>query len=429
MKESSIKILRFILKLLAKGLLWRYRPGVIGVTGSVGKTSSKIAIASVFKGERYVRASAGNFNNEIGLPLTILGNYSHIGGIFFWARVIIAALWKLTVRGRYPELLILEYGIDKTGDMKELLDVAKPNIGVITAIGEIPVHVEFFAGPEALAREKSRLIEYLPAAGFAVLNYDDMTVMDMKERTRARVLTFGFGEGADVRITNFETRSEKMRPLGIAFKLEYGGSFVPVRLDDVFGKAQGYAAASAACVGLIFGMNLVKIAEALQIYKPVPGRMALLDGVKDTFIIDDSYNAAPLSMHAALDTLRNLKAKRKVAVLGDMLEIGKYTIEAHEEMGRLAGKIADLLFTVGARAKFIAEAAKKAGLPRTRIFSFDTAEAAAGVVQEKIRKGDLILIKASRGIHLEKIVEEIKLPKEVAGILNRLPEKIRKKNF
>lgn len=408
-----MKLLKYILKQLARGIIWRYRPGIIGVTGSAGKTSTKLATAAVLKSDRYVRVSWGNFNNELGLPLTILGDYDRVGGIFFWPIVLVRAIAKIIIKGKYPELLILEYGVDRPGDMKYLLDIAKPNIGIVTAIGEIPVHVEFFAGPEAVAREKSRLVEYLPSAGFAILNHDDLSVMEMKERTRAKSLSFGFGLGSDVRITNFENKMDGERPLGIAFKLAHGGSFVPVKLDGVFGKTQGYAAAAGACVGLIFGLNLIKIAEALKDYKSLPGRTTLVPGIKETYIIDDSYNASPMAMHAALDTLKSLKAKRKVAILGDMLEIGTYTEEAHTEMGRIAAKVVKVLVTVGPRAKFIAEGAKERGFVRKNILSFETADDAKMAVQDLLKKGDLVLVKASRALHLEKIIEEIKIPEEL----------------
>ncbi|MDP3956396.1 MAG: cyanophycin synthetase, partial [bacterium] len=171
--------------------------------------------------------------------------------------------------------------------------------------------------------------------------------------------------------------------------------------------------AAAAAAGLIFGVNLVKIAESLKSYRPVRGRMTLEAGIKGTLIINDSYNAAPLSMHAALDTLKSLKAKRKIAVLGDMLEIGEYALEAHEAMGHIAGKVVNILVTVGARAKFIAEAAKKSGLVRKNIISFETAEEAKLPIQAMLKSGDLVLIKASHAMDFDKIVEEIKLPKEV----------------
>ncbi len=409
MSEEKLKQLhKDLIRRLAIWTINKYQPGVIAVTGSVGKTSTKEAIFSVISPHRQVRANRKNFNNELGLPLTILGDYEEIGGKLFWLKVIFMGFLRLMFRLRYPELLILEYGVDKPGDMKYLLDIARPQIGVITAIGEIPVHVEFFSGPEALAREKSKIIEGLAATGFAVLNYDDDSVYEMKERTRAHIMSYGFGDGADMRISNYEVRMDGATPAGISFKLNYGGSFVPVRLDGCFGKAQAYAAAAGASLGIIFGLNLVKIAEGLSGFKAPPGRGKLVEGIKQTFVLDDTYNASPLSMRAAIDTAGHLKAKRKIAVLGDMLEIGKYTMEAHEEIGRLIPGVFDILFTIGARAKFIADSAEKEGLAKKKIFSFDTAEEAGPEIQKLIKKGDLILIKASHAIGLDKIVEEIR---------------------
>ncbi len=407
-KEKLQQYLQKILRQLAIWTIKKYQPGIIAITGSVGKTSTKEAIFAVLKNYRSVRANSGNFNNEIGMPLTILGGWDKISGRYFWLKVIFASLFRLAFRLRYPELLILEYAADKPGDIKYLLDIAKPQIGIVTTIGEIPVHVEFYSGPDAVAREKSKVVEVLPANGFAILNNDDEAVWNMKDRTRAHIMTYGFSEASTLQISNFENRMDGDRPAGIAFKLSYGGSFVPVRLEECFGKAQAYASAAAACVGITFGLNLVKIAEALLGYNSPSGRGKLMDGIKRTFIIDDSYNASPLSMEAAIHTVDSLKAKRKIAVLGDMLEIGKYTAEAHEFIGGLIPKVFDILFTVGARAKFIAEEAKEAGMAQKNIYSFDTADEASKEVQKILRKGDLVLVKASHGIRLDKVVEEIR---------------------
>ncbi len=408
-KEKLQLYLQRILRRLAIWTIRKYRPGVIVITGSVGKTSAKEAIYTILKTSRSVRASCGNFNNEIGVPLSILGDWQQITGRWFWIKVILVSFAKLIFRFKYPEILVLEYAADHPGDIKYLLDIAAPQIGVVTAIGEIPVHVEFFSGPGAIAREKSKVVEVLPSDGVAILNHDDQSVLEMRQRTKARVITYGFAEDAEVQITNFENRMENFRPAGISFKLNFGGSFVPVKLDGCFGKAQAYTAAAAACVGLIFGMNLVRISEALLGYQSPPRRLKLLPGVKRTFVIDDSYNASPLSMHAAIETVKALRAKRRVAVLGDMLEIGKYAPEAHEAIGKIAGKTFNILVTVGSRAKFIAEAAKEVGMPRKNIYSFDTADEAKVKVQELLRRGDLVLIKGSNAMQLDKIVEEIKL--------------------
>ncbi len=421
-----LKILKKTLRKLARLTIWRYRPAIIGVTGSAGKTSAKLAIKAVLERDRRIRTSFGNLNSDLGVPLTILGDWSaddlalvsratprgtkKFQKIGFWIKVIILSTWRIIFasRGSYPELLILEYGADRPGDIKYLLSIARPNISVITAIGDIPVHVEFYGGPDEVAREKGRLIEYLPAGGFAILNGDDDVVMNLQSRTRARVMTFGFDKSCEVRISRFENKLKDGQPSGISFKLEHGSAIVPVRIDNVFGRAHAYAAGAAAAIGLAFGMNLVAISEALAQYAPPESRMQLLPGIKYTSIIDDSYNASVIAMRSALETLAALPAKRKIAVLGDMLEIGKYTVEAHEMLGRMAAKDADVLFTVGPRAKFIAESAREAGMKRAVIFSFDTASEAIKPVKDFIKKGDLILLKGSHSMELNKIVEEIR---------------------
>lgn len=416
MRNKLKNIFKWVLAFLARWAIAKYKPGIVGITGTVGKTSTKEAVLAVLRQIRRVRATSGNFNTEFGLPLTILGDWERSGGFFFWCRVISVSIFKLIFwgRGSYPEILVLEYGADRPGDLKYLLDIARPQIGIVTAVGDIPVHVEFYSGPEAVAREKSRLVEALPAIGFSILNFDDEVVYEMRDRTRAHVITYGFGEGADVRITNLENRQEEGspaaagKPLGVSFKLEYGGSFVPVRLEGSFGKVQAYAAAAAAAAGLAFGMNLVKVSEALNYYQAPSRRGKIIAGVKGTWILDDSYNASPLSMHAAIDLIKDLKAKRKIGVLGDMLEIGKYAIEAHEQIGRFAAKTFDILVTVGPRAKFIADAAIKAGLARKNVLTFDIVEDAQRPVQDLLKKKDLVLIKGSRAIGLDKVVEEIR---------------------
>src|SRR3989344_358469 len=435
MKRKLISLLQHTLKQLARLTIWRFRPGIIGVTGSVGKTSAKMAVAAVVGAERHVRWAKGNANNELGLPLAILGDWSDgewrlvsrdqeagkklARKFLFWVKVIALSSFRIIAgrRAQYPEILVLEYGADRPGDLRELLSIARPNVSVITAVGEIPVHVEFYAGAEEVAREKAWLIECLPSASFAILNADDKSVMKVADRTRAHVMTYGFGEDAEVRITGFEHRVQGDRPVGIFFKLEYGGSFVPVRIEGVLGESNAYAAAAAACTGLIFGMNLVSISEALSLYRPAHSRMELVEGIKESLIIDDAYNASLLSMQAALRALRDLPGKRKIAVLGDMLELGAYATDAHERIGKLVPKSADALIAIGPRAKFIAEAARDAGMQKRAIRTFDTADDAKGEVRDLVKKGDLVLVKASRGMHLEIVVEEISQPKELRAVI------------
>lgn len=405
------KILKIVLRWLTILTLKRYRPGIIGITGSAGKTSTKEAIFAVLKKERMVRRTRANFNNELGVPLTVLGDYQQIKGILFWPKVILKSIKQLIKKNKnYPEILVIEMAADRPGDIKYLTNMIHPQIGVITAIGDIPVHVEYYSSPEAVAREKANLVECLPGNGFAVLNFDDEVVYDMKVRARARVVGYGFNEGADIRLGNLEYRiGSGNTPEGISFKVQYGGSFMPIRLNNVFGKPQVYSAGAAIAIGLIFGMNLVKIAEALEEYSAPDGRMKLITGVKNTLILDDSYNASPISMRAALETLKALPAKRRVAVLADMLEIGKYATEAHQAIGELSAKIVDHLFCIGPRARFIADSARQAGLDSKSIQIFDTSESAKKMIEKEIKQGDLILVKGSHSMKLEKVIEEIRM--------------------
>ena len=397
--------MRFIARMTIK----RYSPSIIGVTGNVGKTSAKMAIASALSSDRHIRASSKNFNNELGLPLNIIGDWEKTGGIFFWLKVIFFGISQLIFKNpKYPEILILEYGVDRPGDMNYLLGIARPQIGVITAVGNVPVHVEFFAGPEGTAKEKVKLIAQLPTTGFAVLNADDEKVLAMKSETRGRVITYGFSSEADVKIIGFKNQLDmETGEAGIVFKLSYNGNVVPVKIPNVLGKTAAYASAVGAVVGMIYGINLVKIAENPTKAETPAGRLRVLRGIRNSVLIDDTYNASPLAMGESLEIFKSLKAKRKIAVLGDMLEIGKYTMGAHEEMGQLAAKRVDLLITVGLRGNFIAEGALKNRMPKNSVFSFEDIHEAGRLLQEKLKAGDVVLLKASQGVRMEKVVREI----------------------
>lgn len=418
MRAQLAKILQWTLRFLARRTLVRYRPIVVGVTGSVGKTSTKEALRAVLSASRRVRASPHSFNNEIGLPLAVLGDWDETGGIFFWLRVIGRGVINLLRRNPgYPEMLILEYGVEHPGDMRYLLSIARPDIGVFTAMAEIPVHVEFFSDPEAVFREKARMIRELPASGTAVLNADDPMVSEAKESMRARVTTFGFSPEANVMISGLAERFENGKG-GISFKLAYDGSFVPVRVSGMLGKASAYAAAAAAAVGLALGMNLIEIAEAFSgKYEPPKGRLRVVKGTRGSILLDDTYNASPAAVAEALQTLAGLPAQRKIAVLGDMLELGKYAAAAHEEIGRKAARNADFLVTVGALGKLIAEAARAAGMPEEKIFICASIREAAEHLPRLVRDGDIILLKASQSVRLEKVVKELMAEPERAGEL------------
>lgn len=411
-------ILEKILKILAKLILRRHRPVVAAVTGSVGKTTTKEAIACVLRRRFRVRQSRKNYNTEIGLPLAILDDES--GGRFpgRWAAVFWRAA-KLIIWGdkNYPEILVLEMGADRPGDIEKLCAIAHPDIGVVTAIGEMPVHVEFFSDINALIEEKSTLVKKINPRGAALLNYDDLSVRMMRDDVLPgrQIITYGFGEGAKLKASDFFIEIEEGKPV-VHFKVSYQGSVVPVRLNNVLGRHHVYAVLAAIGAGIVLRMNLVEIASALQNYNSSPGRLRPLAGIKGTTIIDDTYNSSPLAAMEALETLA-LYPGRKIAALGDMTELGRFTEQAHREVGEKAARICDFLITVGERSRFIANEARKQGMPQENIIEFDEAPAAALALQRALLAGDTVLIKGSQIMRMEKIIEEVMANPERAGEL------------
>ncbi|OGZ37305.1 MAG: hypothetical protein A3D38_00065 [Candidatus Portnoybacteria bacterium RIFCSPHIGHO2_02_FULL_40_23] len=441
------KILQHLLKILSKIVLWKYKPEIVAVTGSVGKTSAKEAIYRVLKPHFNARRNLRNYNNEIGVPLTILDLETGERSIKKWLKNFLKALAMILFKTDYPEILVLEMGADKPGDIRYLVSFVPIKIAVVTAIGQFPVHLEFFPEKDKLIEEKAALIETLPKNGLAVLNYDDLSVRDMREKVskNTKLITYGFGEGANLKISNYELqiRDLEKNDFGVNFKTEYEGSLVPIRLRKTLGKQHVLAAGAAAAVGLNFGLNLVDISSALRKYRPLPGRTNLIKGIKNTWIIDDTYNASPSAVSAALEILNECaavsekdqptfakaaagKQKRKIAVLADMLELGQYAEEAHREIGKKAASIVDLLFVVGARAQFIADEAKKHGLSHKKIFEFNEPEKAGLILQEKLEPGDIILVKGSQSMRMEKVVKEIMAePEKAKKLLVRQDWKIR----
>ena len=323
------KILQKLLAFLARRILAKYRPRVIGITGSVGKTSTKEAVYAVLAPYFRVRRNIKNYNNEICLPLTIIG--AEVGGksIFKWFGIFARAVRLLIFPAEYPEFLILEMGADRPGDIKYLADLVRPEIGIVTAVA--PAHTEFFGDLAGVAEEKSALIRVLPKNGVAILNYDDELTRTMRDKAKCRTMFYGFDGTAEMRVVesaiHFHPAIQGEENFcGINLKFVFGGATVPIFLSGVLGRGQVYAALAAGAAGLSLGLNLVQISEALMSYRPPPGRMNVLPGIKGTTIIDDTYNASPRSVAAALEVLKSItkdEGAKFYAVLGDMLELGK----------------------------------------------------------------------------------------------------------
>ena len=287
-----------------------------------------------------------------------------------------------------------------------LLKNSKMPIVVSTHIGEYHPDKEFFAGDREDIKEATELIKILPSYGYAILNFDDETVRELKNTSIAHPMTFGFGARADIRATDIVLTQPPN--YGANFKLNYDGNIVPIWLENLFGKENIYAALAAAAVGEVLGLNLVEISEAMKSCRGVQGRMRLIAGIKDSLILDDSDGTWPLSILESLDILGKIEtAGRRIAVLGDILGVGKYAIEAHESIGERVKGSADLLFTVGDKAKFIAEGARVKGMAQDHIFEFSDNASAAKKLREEIKESDLILVDGSRKMNMIEVVSAL----------------------
>jgi len=410
------RIIQLKLRYLAKKIIKKYNPKVIGITGSVGKTSSRDAIYSVLKTKFIVRKSIKNYNNELGVPLSIIGAKSPGKNIFGWFNVIfLAAKLILFKDSKYPEVLILEMGVDRVGDMDYLSSIVKCDIGVITMIGQS--HLEFFKTINAVQKEKGKLIENIKKEGWAILNFDNKEANELAGKSKVKVLKFGLNNNANINANNIILKFSKANNtelkdlLGLSFKLKYDGADVPIILSGVISEPAIYAALSGACVGIALGMNIVDISEGLRNFNSPNGRMKLIEGIKDTLIIDDTYNASPQSSVSAINSVKRIsvdKKFRKIAIWGEMLELGVKTEELHSMVGSGIAKAKfDMLIVVGERARDIRRGALKAKMNEKNIFYFETTREAGKFIQDKMKTGDLILIKGSQGSRMEKIVKEI----------------------
>jgi len=403
------KFLDKILALLAKNILRKYRPEIIGITGSVGKTSAKEAVFAVLKNKFNVRQNIKNYNTEIGLPLTIIGAKSGHKNILKWLAVFFQALGLLIIRDKkYPKILVLEMGADHPGDIAHLVKIAPCDLSLVTAVSA--THLEFFGSVENVKKEKENIVAHQKQNNVAILNYDDELVMAMAKKTSARIVTVGFREGADFRATDINFGFDKdARRSYLVFKLHHNGSIVPVKIENALAKTHIYSFLFAAAVATEKKMGLMEIIEVLKNFYPPKGRMNLLDGIKNTQIIDDTYNSSPKAAQAALEILNELPcAGRKIAVLGDMLELGAETEAEHKTIGKKVAELnLDLLFAVGERAHYFVDGALSAGFDKNKTFHFDDSGSAGRFLQDKLEAGDLVLVKGSQGVRLEKIVKEI----------------------
>lgn len=360
----------------------QFAPKVIGITGSVGKTSTKEVAAAVLQRRYSTLKNPRSYNNESTLPLTLLQfNASH-------------------------EVAVLEMGAYVPGDIALLAQLARPQIGIVTNVG--PSHMERMGSIEAVARTKSELVRALPPDGYAILNIDDPRVRAMAEVTPARPFFYGLDPVADLWADQIESRGLA----GISFRAHYAGDEVVLKLP-LLGQHSVHTALAAAAPGLLLGLGWDAIVDGLR-DESAQLRLLAVAARGGATLIDDTYNASPASSMAALNLLAELDGRR-IAVLGDMLELGPVEESAHRLVGRRVAEVAQTLITVGRRARWIADEAALSGLPADQIHSLDSNRAAIELLGGLLQPGDYVLIKGSRGAAMEGIVAALQLPSTPTG--------------
>lgn len=423
MRNTLKKIVTFKLTLIAKAILARHKPRIIAVTGSVGKTSTKDAIYTVLKSAGSVRKSDKSFNSELGVPLSIIGAKSGWNNPLAWIGVMISGIAQIfSAKGSYPKTLVLEVGADRPGDISRIAKWLKPHVVVITRLPSVPVHIEFFPTLNSLIEEKLSLAGGLRKEGMLVLNADDHRVLEAKEKFRARTTTFGLSETADIRASNMQLIAPaETHPGGLTFKIDYDGKSLPVMLPNIYSESFMTVALAALTVAYVSEVNMVSAIEDLATYETPPGRVRLIAGMNDSVLIDDTYNSSPAACEGGLRMLENIPfGKRKIAIIGDMLELGKHTNEAHFEVGTLASHAADILVTVGLRSKEVARGAREDGMSDKKIFECDDALAAGEVMKKMIKPMDIIYLKGSQGVRMERTVAMLMAnPEEAKELLVR----------
>lgn len=414
------QILYNILKYSSKQLLKRYNPTIIGVVGNVGKTSMRMNMVSFLSQFSPVGTNVDNYNTPIGIYLSFLDEISPNKNIFSWIRIVIKSLGRAWFGySEFAPIWVLELGVDAPGDMDEFIDdFLELDIVVFGFIGSNPVHLSQFNTKKDLIHEDAKVLRGLKPEGLLIIDGDD-SVLKSIYRKREHVITFGYGD-VDVKASDFKTSIDvvdtkeqwntyhsSIVPKG-SFKVEYRGSSIPFQVNYILGKHQVSSLLPSIALGIADGMNLIDISQKITSIKPIKGRLRCLEGVKDTLLIDDTYNAAPSAVEMALDTLGNISIKgaRKVAILGVMRELGDESQDIHTHMGELAAKVADVCIGVGEETKDLLLAFHNHN-PKGIYHWFEDSEEAALHIVDFITSDDIILVKGSQFSRMERVSAEL----------------------
>jgi UDP-N-acetylmuramyl pentapeptide synthase len=405
MKSFLKKIVIAVLTWEAKKVLAKYKPKVVAITGSVGKTSTKDGVFTVLSASAYARKSEKSFNSELGVPLTILGLPTAWSSLFGWVENIIEGLHLLVKKETYPEWLVLEVGADRPGDISSLAWLS-PHVVIFTRFPDVPVHVEFFPTPADVIAEKRELKKALRPNGTLIVNHDDMAMREEAITEGQRVISYGFTPGAVVFADDYRVLYNEKSPIGVSCTVHFQNSAFPLTLEGALGRHHLYPLLAGIAVAVSEGTIFERAVEATKAHIPPPGRMRILPGILHSTVIDDCYNASPVAVEAGLSTFSALTCTgKKIVVLGDMMELGEYSIEEHRKVGEQVSTIANVLVTVGVRMLAVAEVAQAQSGMCSSIHALKDATEASELLPTLVAEGDLIYVKGSQSMRLEKVVE------------------------
>jgi UDP-N-acetylmuramoyl-tripeptide--D-alanyl-D-alanine ligase len=416
MKTVFKKLVLASLKRLAKRRMKRFKGKVVAVTGSAGKTTTKDAIFCVLNSQYRVKKTEKSMNSEFGLLLTILDIESGFSSATKWSWYLLKGFAHSCFRD-HNEILLLEYGVDKPGDMDFLVSVAPPDYTVLTNVSETHLDKGQFKDVDAVFEEKSKLVAAVKDGGKAILNYDNSFTLKLaKKRKKSETITYGGDNAADVWASRIKQSLD-----GMSFLLHHKEARYSVE-TKVVGEQHISALLAALAVGFAIGVDEEKAVTAVGRCILPPGRLSVIDGVRDSIILDSSYNSSPAALSACLKTLKELGAeKRKIAVIGNMNELGDHSRALHKEIGAQVPRYADILVSVGRDAAILADEAIKKGFEEKNVYKFKNANEAAEAFEQKIKKNDLILVKGSQNnVRLERFVKAIMArPQEAKSLLVR----------
>lgn len=392
----------------AKRVIKRYQPKIVAVVGSVGKTSTKDAIATALSISHKVGKSKKSYNSEFGVPLAILGAESGGNNIFKWSHILFDGFLLGVFDHDYPEILVLEVGADRPGDILRTAGWMKTDVVVATVYGDVPVHIEYFNSKDDLVSEDKEILKTLRPGGTLIVNADDTDSLSFTNEWDGISNKISLKEGGvtgSQYVVNFD---EDNFPVGFTVVITVDGVPVPVTLQGVLGEQHVYPLLAAASVSNTFGMDIPMTLNALGRHETPRGRMRIIKGMKGTCVLDDTYNASPTAVTAALMAFRDLKVPgRKIAVLGDMMELGQHSVEQHKKIGRLAASVCDVLVTSGVRSMTLANEALEAGMKATSVTHTEDSYKAGEHVKKILKKGDVILVKGSQSVRMERVIEMI----------------------